>query len=162
VIYNKSYIEQLKKVLLKRCLTMSVVESVTGGHIQAALSGADQASEFFHGGMIAYNLGQKVKHLKVDPICAEKCNCVSKEISVAMAFGIAELFSSDVGIAITGYATPLPEKGVNKIYAWMAVVCNHKLIGEYRLDSPAESSFVAQIDYTNMTIEKTWNLLKQA
>lgn len=47
MIYNKADIEKLKQLLLKKNLTIGVAESVTGGHLQAAISSADEASLFF-------------------------------------------------------------------------------------------------------------------
>ena len=50
--------------------TVAVAESVTSGHLQAALSLGQNARQFYQGGLTAYNLGQKSRHLLVEPIHA--------------------------------------------------------------------------------------------
>jgi nicotinamide-nucleotide amidase len=158
--YNKQNIAIFKRKLVAKKRTVAVAESVTGGHLQAAISSADDASMFFHGGITAYNLGQKARHLKINTIAAEKCNCVSKEVAIEMAFGVVELFSSDMGISITGYATPLPEEDINKIFAWGAIVLNDKLISSFRITSKLDDPLEVQIDYANQVIIKAIKSLK--
>ncbi|MEO5601480.1 MAG: nicotinamide-nucleotide amidohydrolase family protein [Cyclobacteriaceae bacterium] len=108
-MYNIKALEILKNYLVTRNQTISVAESVTSGHLQAALSLANQATAFFHGGITAYNLGQKARHLSVNPIHALGCNCVSEKVAEEMAINVRRLFSSDWSIGITGYAAPVPE-----------------------------------------------------
>jgi len=103
--------------------TLAVAESVTAGNLQAKFSLASQAISFFQGGITAYNLGQKTRHLGIDPISATKCNCVSEQTAINMARGAATLFCSDWGIAVTGYAAPTPEWGVeDTFFAFYAFV----------------------------------------
>jgi nicotinamide-nucleotide amidase len=158
--YNIQNIAILKKKLVAQKLTVALAESVTGGHLQAAISGADEAGMFFHGGITAYNLGQKARHLKINSIAAEKCNCVSKEVAIEMAFGVIELFSSDMGISITGYAAPLPEEDIHTIFAWGAIVLKGKLISSFKITSKLDDPIRVQIDYTNQVIVKAIKSLK--
>ena len=76
--------------------------------------------ESFQGGLTVYNLGQKCRHLGVNPIQALECNCVSDKVAVEMAISVCKLFTSDWGIAITGYSTPVPESD-NKLFAYFAI-----------------------------------------
>lgn len=112
---------QVSSLLLQRKQTVAVAESVTAGHLQVAFSLAAHAMEFFQGGITAYNLGQKTRHLEVDPILALSCNCVSEEVSAQMAEQITHLFLSDWGIAITGYASPVPEQDIHELFACYAI-----------------------------------------
>src|ERR1700754_936950 len=82
-------------------LTIAVAESVSAGAIQLLLSTAQDAALFFQGGITAYNLGQKSRHLSIEPIYAENCNCVDNAVSIEMAKGVCSLFSSQIGIGIT-------------------------------------------------------------
>lgn len=109
--------DRLRDLLLERKLTVSVAESVTAGHLQVAFSMAEWASEFFQGGITTYNLGQKARHLHVDPIHALTCNSVSEIVAAEMAKHVTKLFMSDWGIGITGYASPIPERNIYELYA---------------------------------------------
>src|SRR5688500_4156368 len=111
-MYNIKQIAAIKDYMLTHHQTLAVAESVTSGHLQAAISLANGATEFFQGGITAYNLGQKSRHLKIEPISASACNCVSEKITEEMAIHALELFSSDWALATTGYAAPIPELGI--------------------------------------------------
>src|SRR5688500_10162567 len=113
-------LNHIKTILLEKKQTVAVAESVTAGHLQVMLSLAENAQEFFQGGITTYNLGQKSRHLHVDPIHAISCNCVSERVAAQMANHVASLFMSDWGIAITGYASPVPEKNIQQLFACYA------------------------------------------
>lgn len=119
----------IAKHLVKRGETLAVAESVTSGNLQAALSLATKATEFFQGGITAYNTGQKSRHLHVDPITADRTNCVSEDIARSMAQGACKLFSSNWGIAVTGYAAPVPALKVkNELFAWYSIAYNNQVV----------------------------------
>ena len=84
---SASMLRSIRASLLKRKETVSVAESVTSGLLQSAFAAIPDASLFFQGGLTAYNLGQKAKHLAIEPIHAEKVNCVSQQIADQMAAG---------------------------------------------------------------------------
>src|SRR5688572_23353288 len=109
--------DRLRDLLLERKQTVAVAESVTAGHLQVAFSMAERASEFFQGGITTYNLGQKARHLHVDPIHALSCDSVSEIVAAQMANHVTRLFMSDWGIAITGYASQVPEENIYDLFA---------------------------------------------
>ncbi len=112
----------LKELMLKKPpLTLAVAESVTAGHVQARVAAISGASEFFLGGITAYSLAQKVKHLGVNRADAIRVNCVSAEVAEQMARGACALFGSDLGVATTGYAEPSPVNGIGDPFAWWAI-----------------------------------------
>jgi len=124
-----SFLDQIAKTLVGREETLAVAESVTSGNLQAAFSLAKNATEFYHGGITVYNTSQKARHLHIDPIVAERTNCVSENISTAMAREVCRFFSSNWGIAITGYAAPVPEWNVkNTLFAWYAIALNDEVL----------------------------------
>lgn len=116
----KRPLERITKYMLAHSETLSVAESVTSGNLQASLSLADNATRFYQGGITAYNLGQKSRHLTIDPIQADACNCVSEQVAVEMAEHVCNLFSSHWGIGITGYAASVPELNIGKLFAYYA------------------------------------------
>lgn len=113
-------LERIKKYMLAHHETLAVAESVTSGNLQAAFSLAEDATSFLQGGITAYNLGQKARHLKINPIHGELCNCVSEQVAVEMAEQVCDLFSSDWGVGITGYAAPVPELDITELHAYCA------------------------------------------
>jgi nicotinamide-nucleotide amidase len=106
-------------------LTLAVAESVTSGRLQARIGALSGASEFFLGGMTAYSLDQKVRHLGVDRAGAAADHCVSARVAEQMARGACILFAADLGVATTGYAEPSPEWQVATPFAWWAVAQRH-------------------------------------
>ena len=153
MLYDENLVNTIKDILCQRAQTIAVAESVTAGHLQAALSSAIEASRFFQGGITAYNLGQKCRHLQVNPISAEGCNCVSEEVACTMALQVNTMFTSQYSIAITGYAAKMPEKGLNELYAWYAIALNNQLIRSERI-STGKERVEAQVDYTKQVLRK--------
>jgi len=113
---------ELKALLLREPkLTLAVAESLTAGNVQARVAAVSGASNYFLGGITAYSLVQKVKHLGVDRAAAKRVNSVSAEVAGQMARGACVLFGADVGLSTTGYAEPLTEEGVVHPFAWWAL-----------------------------------------
>ena len=113
---------ELKSLMLcKPRLTLAVAESLTAGNVQARVASVSGASEYFLGGITAYSLDEKVRHLGVNRAAAKKVNCVSAEIAEQMARGVCALFGSDLGVATTGYAEPNGKLEITQPFAWWAV-----------------------------------------
>jgi PncC family amidohydrolase len=159
MVYKEDTIEKIKKILVAKNLSLSVAESVTSGHLQAAFSTAKDASKFFQGGITAYNAGQKCRHLSIEPIAALESNSVSDEIARDMATYVNELFVSDVGISITGYAARVPEQGINALFAFFAIAQKEKILLCERIATDKEEGVEAQIDFTNQVVLKLHKLL---
>lgn len=87
-------------------LTLAVAESLTGGRVQALVTAESGASAYFLGGLTAYALEQKVRHLGVSRAEAVAVDCVSAAVAWQMARGACALFGADVAVATTGYAEP--------------------------------------------------------
>jgi PncC family amidohydrolase len=118
---HRAVLDSIADSLIKTGETVAVAESVTSGDIQSMLSSAKDAMNFFQGGITAYNIRQKVKHLQVDPVQAMASNCVSQVTAEEMAHNVRKQFASDWGIAITGYASLVPEMGIEELFAFTAV-----------------------------------------
>jgi nicotinamide-nucleotide amidase len=127
--------DDLKDIMLRGPrLTLAVAESLTGGRVQARITSISGASEFFLGGMTAYSLDQKVRHLGVERAGAEAVNSVSAAVAEQMARGACELFNADVAAATTGYAEPAPGWNVAAPFAWWGLARRTPL-GGYSLKS---------------------------
>ena len=123
-------VKELKKLLLhKPRRTLAVAESITCGHLQARIGAIPGASEFFLGGITAYTLDEKVKHLGVKRAAAKAANSVSAEVAEQMARGAGALFGSDLALATTGYAEPFDsaqgggsaKRNIIAPFAWWAL-----------------------------------------
>ena len=154
----KAFIDELKDRLVTKQQTLAVAESVTAGVLQAVCSAATEATMFLQGGITVYNLGQKTLHLGVDPIQAEKCNCVSEHTAAQMAKGVCSLFKSDWGISITGYASPVPESG-NKMFAYCAIAFRGEVLLDTKIVPTEKDFFAVQLEYAKKAVELIKGLL---
>jgi nicotinamide-nucleotide amidase len=111
---------------------IAVAESVTCGRLQARIGAVSGASAYFRGGITAYTLDEKVRHLGVDRAAAKAVDCVSREVAEQMARGACALFGADFAAATTGYAEPLADPPVPQPFAWWAVA---RRTGEGRLEA---------------------------
>lgn len=156
-MFDKKILNSIKTKLLERKQTLAVFESVTAGLLQAAFASADKAIYFFQGGMTVYNIGQKCRHLALDPIHAVDCNCVSDEVATVMAKGACTTFTSDWGIGITGYATPVPESG-EQVFAHYAIWDGDKLHTK-KVESNKTEALEVQLDFVENILKDLLNLL---
>jgi len=124
---------ELKNLILRQPrLTLAVAESLTCGHVQTLIGAVPGASEYFLGGITAYNLEQKVRHLGVNRAHARRVDCVSPRVAVEMAQGAVELFGADLAVATTGYAQPNVAAGVTVPMAWWAL-CHRRRGGRIQI-----------------------------
>lgn len=150
---KKTSADTIKSYLIANHETIAVAESVTAGQLQFQLSQATGAEECFQGGITTYNIGQKCMHLGVEPIHAKACNCVSEHVATQMALNVCRLFSSDWGIGITGYATPVPESG-NELFCYFAIAHRGNIRRSGKLEPIASSPAAVQIEYAEKTMKK--------
>jgi nicotinamide-nucleotide amidase len=97
-------------------LTLAVAESFTGGEIASRLIEVPGASQYFRGGVVAYDEEVKFSLLRVP-----RGPVVSGESAVAMANGVRDLLGSDVAVATTGVAGPASQEGHPPGTAWCAI-----------------------------------------
>jgi nicotinamide-nucleotide amidase len=146
--------------------TLAVAESMTVGHVQARIGAISGASNFFLGGVTAYSLEQKVRHLKVDRLQAAAVNCVSAGVAEEMARGVGTLFGADVGLATTGYAEPSPPDGVVHPFSWWAIAFRPAarptfLLRHGRIDCPDASRTAAQAMVADTVLKELTVFLRE-
>ncbi len=159
--------QELKTLCLRKlALTLAVAESMTGGRVQAAITSVSGSSGYFVGGVTAYTLDQKVKHLGVKRAVAARVDCVSADVAAQMARGAARLFGADVAVATTGYAEPARERGVDEPFAFWAIAHRitprrwHVVTG--RVVCPAMKRVQAQAAVTDAVIGELATYLSTA
>ncbi|MCD6011672.1 MAG: CinA domain protein [Flavipsychrobacter sp.] len=158
-LFDIRQIDKVKEFLVQKNETIAVAESVTGGLMQVALALAKDAGKYFQGGLTAYNIGQKARHLLVEPIHAVACNCVSQKVADEMALNVCRSFNSDWGIGITGYSTAVPESG-NKLFCYYAIVHHHKVVVKGKLTQAEDEPFKVQVHYVVDIIESVLQVMK--
>ncbi|MEO2083095.1 MAG: CinA family protein [Desulfurobacteriaceae bacterium] len=115
---------ELKELLLERGLKLSTAESCTGGLVAGRIVNVPGSSEYFMGGIIAYDNSVKMKLLNVKAETLLKYGAVSKETAREMVLGVKKLLGTGCGISTTGIAGPAggtPEKPVGLTYIGVSV-----------------------------------------
>ena len=121
-------------LLLANKLTVSTVESCTGGLLAARLINVPGVSEVFKAGYITYSNKAKRRLLGIKKNLLLKHGAVSREIAEAMAVGASVLSKADVTVSVTGIAGPdggTPEKPVGLVYIG-CYVCGNLTVKECR------------------------------
>ena len=85
-------------------MTLSTAESCTGGRIAAAITAHSGASNYFRGGLVAYQNDVKEEMLGVPHEMIATYGVVSRQVAEQMVKGACRLFHSDYALASTGYA----------------------------------------------------------
>lgn len=121
-------------LLLANDLTISTMESCTGGMIAARLINVPGVSEVFKAGYVTYSNKAKRKVLGVKQSTLKKYTAVSPKVAEEMAQGVSLLTKADVTLSVTGIAGPdggTEEKPVGLIYIGCSVKGRTK-VAEYR------------------------------
>ena len=110
-------------LLVANHLTITTVESCTGGMLAARLINVPGVSEIFKTGYITYSNKSKRRVLGIKKPLLEKHGAVSPEVAKDMAKRSALFAKADVSVGITGIAGPdggSEEKPVGLVY----IACN--------------------------------------
>ena len=99
-------IQLIHKKLIKKKLTISVVESCTGGLLAHNLTKLANSSKYFKMGLITYSNEAKIKILKVNKNIIKKYGAVSKECCKSMVQNLSKISKSKINVSITGIAGP--------------------------------------------------------
>jgi len=111
------------EMLLGAGKTVATAESCTGGLVAKSLTDHPGSSAYFLGSIVAYQNEVKENALRVPRQVLEQHGAVSSEVCEAMARGAREIFTADLGIAVTGIAGPggeTPGKPVGLVYVGLA------------------------------------------
>ena len=127
--------EIVAEALLERRLTIATAESCTGGLLAARLTDRAGSSAYVLGGVVAYSNAVKQSEVRVPAELIERVGAVSAEVADALARGVRDRLSTDIGVGITGVAGPgggTADKPVGLVH--LCVADAHRTIGrEVRL-----------------------------
>ena len=94
------------QLLRNKKQTVGVAESCTGGGLGGMLTDIAGSSDYFWGGVIAYDNRVKIFLLDVSPEVLEERGAVCDIVAQQMANGVKKRLGVDWGIGITGIAGP--------------------------------------------------------
>lgn len=103
---NVTLEETIVELLKEQKMTITTVESCTGGMLSARLTDVPGVSEVFKQGFVTYSNRAKRKFIGVKKMTLKKHTAVSEQTAWEMARGGAVVTESDVCVSVTGYAGP--------------------------------------------------------
>jgi PncC family amidohydrolase len=93
-------------LMIIKKLTLSSVESVTGGLFAYSITKHPKASQFYVGGVVVYNDDVKHRLADVNVDSLRQFSAISKEVALELANNTLVKTNSDVCIALVGNAGP--------------------------------------------------------
>ena len=150
--------KSLIKILAKKKLKISVVESCTGGLLTSKITSTSGASKVFNLGFVTYSNQAKIKILKVNKNIIQKYGAVSHECCSAMVNNLSKISKANINVSITGIAGPrggTKKKPVGLVY--IGVKKGAKIeINKFLFKSKKRSSI------QKATVKKALNLVLRA
>jgi PncC family amidohydrolase len=98
--------KKIINILKDKKISLSVVESCTGGMLSQKITSVAGASKIFNFGIITYSNQSKIKHLKIPVKIIKKYGSVSSECCNEMVKNLSKISNSKLNVAITGIAGP--------------------------------------------------------
>ena len=111
--------KSLIRILNRKKLKISFVESCTGGLLTSSITSVSGASKIFNLGLITYSNQAKIKVLKINKNIIRKYGAVSHECCLAMVQNLSKISKANINVSITGIAGPkggTKQKPVGLVY----------------------------------------------
>ena len=102
----KKLSQKIVKLLKRKRLKLSVVESCTGGMLSSALTSVSGSSKVFTLGLVTYSNQSKNQVLKVPKQIIRKHGAVSMQCCLSMINNSSKISKSNIAVSITGIAGP--------------------------------------------------------
>lgn len=116
---NTTLAEEVVKMLKNAGMTVTTVESCTGGLLSGTLVDVAGVSDVFHQGYVTYANEAKQSLVGVSPETLARYGAVSEQTAREMAEGGAKAANANACLAVTGIAGPdggTTEKPVGLVY----------------------------------------------
>lgn len=109
--------------LIEEKLTISTMESCTGGGIANEITNISGASSVIKESFVTYCNQAKIKH-GVPSVIIDQYTVYSPEVAIAMAKAVKEQTNSDIGIGVTGQLGRIdPANPVDKLNTvWYSII----------------------------------------
>ena len=147
--------KSLIRLLIKKKLKISVVESCSGGLLASSITSISGASKIFNLGFVTYSNQAKIKILKVNKNIIRKYGAVSHECCSAMVKNLSKISKAHINVSITGIAGPKGgsrQKPVGLVYIGIRVG-KKAVINKYNFKNNGRTYIQKQ------TVKKSLNLL---
>tara|TARA_B100000579_G_C22171418_1_gene549875 strand:- start:50 stop:523 length:474 start_codon:yes stop_codon:yes gene_type:complete len=102
----KKISRKLVKLLHKKKLKVSFVESCTGGLLSSSITSISGSSKVFTLGLVTYSNQAKINILKVPKRIIMKHGAVSYETCLSMVKNLNKISKTNISVSITGVAGP--------------------------------------------------------
>jgi nicotinamide-nucleotide amidase len=113
---------EVGRLLVGQQRTLAVAESLTGGLVASRVVNVPGSSDWFRGGVVAYD-----SQVKFDVLGVPEGPVISEEAAMAMADGVRRLLGADVGIATTGVAGPAEQEGQPPGTVWLGTAIDDEV-----------------------------------
>ena len=111
--------KSLIRILNKKKIKISLVESCTGGLLASSITSISGASKIFSLGLVTYSNQAKINILKVNKNIIKKHGAVSHGCCLAMVKNLSRISKANINVSITGIAGPAggtKQKPVGLVY----------------------------------------------
>jgi len=98
--------QKIVKLLSKKNLKISFVESCTGGLLSSTITSVSGSSKVFPLGLVTYSNQSKNNILKIPKKILRKYGAVSYESCLSMVKNLSKISKTEVSVSITGIAGP--------------------------------------------------------
>ena len=102
----KKLSQKLVKLLSKKRLKISFVESCTGGLLSSSITSISGSSKIFTFGLVTYSNKSKMNILKIPKKIIMKHGAVSYETCLYMVKNLNKISKTNISLSITGVAGP--------------------------------------------------------
>ena len=102
----KKLSQRIVKLLTKKRLKISFVESCTGGLLSCTITSISGSSKVFTFGLVTYSNQSKISTLKVPKNIIRKNGAVSYEACLSMVKNLNKIARTNISVSITGVAGP--------------------------------------------------------
>ncbi len=134
--------KELIDLLREHHLSLSSVESLTGGLFASTITSVPGASDVFKGASVTYSNEMKIK-LGVPKQTIDEYSAVSKECAVKMAECGHEYYKSDVCVSFTGNAGPTASEGKPVGECYVAIYVDGDVF-PYKLECEGERNEIRE------------------
>jgi len=138
----KKLSQKVVKLLSKKRLKISLVESCTGGLLSSSITSISGSSKVFTLGLVTYSNKAKINILKVPKRIIMKHGAVSYETCLYMVKNLNKISKTNISVSITGVAGPkggTKQKPVGLVYIGVKKI-NKTLVKKFLFKSKKRNS----------------------
>ena len=158
---KEQILEQVKKLLISKKLTLSSAESCTGGLISSYLTDISGSSAYIEQNFVTYSNEAKTKFLNVKKETLDKYGAVSEQTAYEMSLGLLKY--ADCSLATTGILGPTggsKEKPIGLVYISMGYKNNIEVIKYISKEAKTNDRYKIKKDIVEYSLIKFIDFLK--